>query len=48
MKQEYRKPSLQVLGDLRDVTAASHGGFLADLIHGVISIIKPPDREGSN
>lgn len=34
MKEEYSKPSLEVLGELRDVTAASQGGLIADLIGG--------------
>lgn len=36
MKQDYSKPSLEVLGELQEVTAASSGGFIADLVHGVI------------
>lgn len=36
MKQEYSKPALEVLGELREVTAAASGGFIADLVHGVI------------
>lgn len=36
MKQEYVKPSLEVLGELRKVTAASAGGLLTDLVHGTL------------
>lgn len=36
MKQEYSKPSLEILGELRDVTAASSGGLISDLIGGLI------------
>lgn len=36
MKQEYSKPSLEVLGELRDLTAASAGGPISDLVHGII------------
>lgn len=46
MKQEYSKPLLEVLGELRDVTAASSGGFISDLIGGVTGGGDPYD--GSN
>lgn len=35
MKQEYSKPALEVLGELRDVTTASAGGPIADLVQGI-------------
>ncbi len=35
MKHEYSKPSLEVLGELREVTAASAGGPLSDLVQGI-------------
>lgn len=39
MKQAYSKPSLEVLGELRDVTAASAGGPLSDLVQGIFQPI---------
>lgn len=39
MKQEYTKPSLEVLGQLHDVTAASQGGWVADLVHGIRQVV---------
>lgn len=48
MKQEYNKPSLEVLGELRDVTAASSGGPSADLLIGITTIKPPGGSEGSN
>lgn len=35
----YHKPSLDVLGELRDVTGAAQGGFISDLVHGVLEKI---------
>lgn len=35
MRQHYSKPALEVLGELRDLTAASSGGPIADLVHGI-------------
>lgn len=34
MKQAYTKPTLEVLGELRDVTAAAPGGPISDLTQG--------------
>lgn len=49
MLQEYRKPSIEVLGEVREVTAATAGGPLSDLVQGIINIIKPPEgSEGSS
>ncbi|MGQ0577208.1 MAG: lasso RiPP family leader peptide-containing protein [Pseudonocardia sp.] len=35
MKEEYTAPVLEVIGELREVTAASSGGPTADLIFSV-------------
>lgn len=51
MKQEYTKPSLEVLGELRDVTTAAPGGPIADLVQGRMhwkDKPKPGDNEGSS
>lgn len=37
--KEYSKPSLEVLGELHEVTAASGGPFLADLVQGIIHTV---------
>lgn len=35
MKQEYSKPSMEMLGELREVTTASAGGPVFNLVQGV-------------
>ncbi|MGH3935415.1 MAG: lasso RiPP family leader peptide-containing protein [Pseudonocardiaceae bacterium] len=36
MRDQYSKPALEVLGELRDLTAASAGGPISDLVHGIV------------
>lgn len=47
MAQEYQAPTLEVLGDLKDVTTAASGGFLADLVHGVLETVDDVFSGGS-